>query len=42
MQIELRHAQFLVFTNKETESISILYRRDDGNFGLIEPEAAKH
>lgn len=42
MQIELRHAQFLVFTNKETESICILYRRDDGNFGLIEPEAAKH
>ena len=42
MQIELRHAQFLVFTNKESESISILYRRDDGNFGLIEPEAAKH
>lgn len=42
LQIELRHAPFLVFTNKETEHINVLYRRDDGNFGLIEPEAAAH
>ncbi|MFT4705973.1 MAG: putative sigma-54 modulation protein [Bradymonadia bacterium] len=38
MQLELRASQFLVFTNKEHERINILYRRDDGNFGLIEAE----
>jgi putative sigma-54 modulation protein len=29
---------FVVFRNAETDSVSILYRRKDGNFGLIEPE----
>ena len=30
---------FLVFRNATTDSINVLYRRKDGNFGLIEPEA---
>jgi putative sigma-54 modulation protein len=29
---------FVVFRNSETDAISILYRRKDGNLGLIEPE----
>jgi putative sigma-54 modulation protein len=29
---------FLVFRNAETEAVSILYRRKDGNLGLIEPD----
>ena len=29
---------FLVFRNASTETVSILYRRADGNFGLIEPD----
>jgi putative sigma-54 modulation protein len=29
---------FFVFRNAETDAISILYRRKDGNLGLIEPE----
>jgi putative sigma-54 modulation protein len=29
---------FIVFTNAESERISVLYRRKDGNYGLIEPE----
>jgi putative sigma-54 modulation protein len=29
---------FVVFRNAETDAISILYRRRDGNFGLIEPD----
>jgi putative sigma-54 modulation protein len=33
---ELGH-QFFVFVNAETERVAILYARQDGNFGLIEP-----
>lgn len=29
--------QFFVFVNAETERVAILYRRDDGDYGLIEP-----
>jgi putative sigma-54 modulation protein len=29
---------FIVFRNASTEAVSILYRRADGNFGLIEPD----
>jgi len=28
---------FLVFENADTEQINIIYRREDGRFGLIEP-----
>lgn len=33
---ELGHA-FFVFVNAETESVAVLYRRRDGDLGLIEP-----
>jgi ribosome hibernation promoting factor len=29
---------FVVFRNAETDAVSILYRRKDGNLGLIEPD----
>jgi putative sigma-54 modulation protein len=29
---------FLVFRNADSDSVAILYRRPDGDFGLIEPE----
>jgi putative sigma-54 modulation protein len=29
---------FLVFRNADTDAVSILYRRSDGNYGLIEPD----
>lgn len=29
--------QFLVFRNAETERVGVIYKRKDGNFGLIEP-----
>ncbi len=32
------HDDFLVFRNADSEKVSVLYRRKDGNFGLIEPE----
>ena len=30
---------FLVFRQATSETMAILYRRPDGHFGLIEPEA---
>jgi putative sigma-54 modulation protein len=36
----LGHENFFVFFNVNTNAINILYRRRDGNFGLIEPEIA--
>ena len=33
---ELGH-EFFVFVNAETERVAVLYARDDGDFGLIEP-----
>jgi putative sigma-54 modulation protein len=33
---ELGHA-FFVFVNAETERVAVLYRREDGDYGLIEP-----
>lgn len=38
MQLDLRQNDFIVFTNARTERINILYRRDDGNFGLIDAQ----
>jgi len=37
MQLKLSKGEFLVFTNSKTRLINVLYRRKDGNFGLIEP-----
>ncbi len=36
MQLELLHADFHVFRNEESGQISVVYRRSDGAFGLIE------
>jgi len=33
----LGHENFYIFYNADTNSINILYRRRDGNYGLIEP-----
>ncbi len=33
---ELGH-RFFVFVDAESERVAILYRRNDGDFGLIEP-----
>lgn len=37
MQMELLDKDFFVFTNDQSGDINVLYRRNDGNFGLIEP-----
>jgi putative sigma-54 modulation protein len=38
-QLAGTHDEFLVFTNARTGMLAVLYRRNDGHFGLIEPEA---
>ena len=37
MQLDLSGQQFLVFTNSATDKLNVLYKRDDGHYGLIEP-----
>jgi putative sigma-54 modulation protein len=38
LAIEDQGAEFLVFRNAANERTNVLYRRPDGNFGLIDPE----
>jgi putative sigma-54 modulation protein len=38
LQLELIGHDFFVFRNVETDDVSVLYRRRDGNYGLIEPQ----
>jgi putative sigma-54 modulation protein len=41
LQLEVSdHRQFLVFFNAESEKVNVLYRRRNGDFGLIEPTFA--
>ena len=37
MQMDLLDKNFFVFTNASSGNINVLYKRTDGNFGLIEP-----
>ncbi|SHJ00565.1 ribosome hibernation-promoting factor, HPF/YfiA family [Wenxinia saemankumensis] len=37
MQMELAHAPMLVFRNEKHNGVNVVYRRDDGNIGWIDP-----
>lgn len=37
-QMELLGHDFFLFLNAETSQVNLIYRRRDGNYGLIEPE----
>lgn len=37
MQMELLDKNFFVFENERTGQMNVIYRRTDGNYGLIEP-----
>jgi len=37
-QMELLSHDFFLFFNAESEELNLLYRRNDSNYGLIEPE----
>jgi putative sigma-54 modulation protein len=36
MQLELSKRNFLVFTNSKSKDINVIYKRKDGDLGLIE------
>jgi putative sigma-54 modulation protein len=36
LRIDHSEQEFLVFRDAATEKVSVLYKRRDGNFGLIE------
>ena len=38
-QLELLQHDFFVFFNASTNAVSVLYKRDDGNYGILEPVA---
>jgi putative sigma-54 modulation protein len=39
LQMDLTSDNFLVFTNARTDQINVLYRRHDGDLGLIQPSS---
>lgn len=39
LQMNLIGHEFYMFTNAETDLISLVYRRKDGGYGLLEPDA---
>lgn len=38
LQMELVGHNFFVYANDETNEVNVVYKRKDGNYGLIEPE----
>jgi len=38
LQLELVGHDFFVFRNSESDEVNVAYRRNDGNYGLIEPQ----
>lgn len=38
MQLELVNDNFLVFFNAETQQMNVIYSREDGTYGVIEPQ----
>ena len=37
MQMDLLNHDFFVFSNADTEEVNVVYKRNDGDYGLIEP-----
>ena len=37
MQLDARDHEFLVFRNSETDGINVIYKRSNGDYGLIDP-----
>jgi len=39
MKMELSGDEFLIYLSEETRRIRVIYRREDGDFGVVEPES---
>lgn len=39
MQLDIEKQNFFVFTNSKSGDVNVMYRRKDGNYGLIRPAA---
>jgi len=39
LQLELVGHDFFVFRSDESDEVNVIYRRRDGGYGLIEPQA---
>ena len=39
MKLDLSGDVFLIYRSEETQDIRVMYRRDDGDFGVIETKA---
>jgi len=35
-QLSVLKNDFILFTNSETDEVNVIYKRKDGNFGLLE------
>ncbi len=40
MQMDLTSQEFLVFNNATSQTVNVIYRRKDGNYGLIVPQTS--
>jgi len=40
LQLELIGHDFFVFQNADSDGVNVIYRRRDGNYGLIEPQVS--
>ena len=38
LQLKISSDQFLVFTNAATNTVNVVYKKKDGNIGLVEPD----
>ena len=38
-QLQVLQQDFIIFNNADSDSLSVVYKRSDGNIGLIEPQA---
>ena len=38
LQMELLEHQFYIFKDAETNNIAVVYKRNEGNYGIIESE----
>ena len=38
LQMELVEHNFFVFKDADTDNVNVIYKRKDGNYGLLEPD----